>query len=144
MRINCGGQPYTDAAGNEWESDSQYISNAIWQYTTNEAIAITPDQLLYQSQRYGGIYQIAVPNGNYQIKLYSCEIWNDAIGQRVFDVLINSQLSLEKWDILQEAQGKFRPVTRTIDVAVTSELLVIEFNPYVDQAALSAIEIIKV
>lgn len=121
------------------------MSNAVWQYTTNEAIAITPDQLLYQSQRYGGIYQIAVPNGNYQIKLYSCEIWNDVIGQRIFDILINGTVSLEKWDILQEAQGKFRPVSRTIDnVSITSELLVIEFNPYVDQAALSAIEIIKI
>lgn len=144
MRINCGGQPCTDAAGNEWESDSQYVSNAVWQYTTNEAIAVTPDQLLYQSQRYGGIFQIALPNGNYQIKLYSCEIWNDAIGQRVFDVLINRQVSLEKWDIFQEAQGKFRPISRTVNSTVNNELLVIEFNPHADQPALSAIEIIKI
>lgn len=71
IRINCGGGPnFTDAQGNEWESDSvsNYFNTGLT-FSKPVPVENTDDDLLYQSERWDVFngpsmtYEIPVPNG---------------------------------------------------------------------------------
>ncbi len=99
LRINCGGDGYTDTYGNKWQADRDLSSlpqgevkwgSVSWgeamgmsPYQTSqgniaEPIRGTADWPLFQSFRYGRhrlAYEIPVPDGEYEVELYFAEPW---------------------------------------------------------------------
>ena len=143
IRINAGGGPYTDAAGNLWSADAGFLSGAT--YLTYAGISNTPDQPLYQTERYnpGGIleYQFAAPNGSYQVKLKFSENWVTGPGQRLLNIMINGQGVAQNFDIYALAGGGFTAYDATFAVSVTNNIIDIQLVPVIQNAKINAIEI---
>lgn len=141
-RVNTGGADYLDAAGNRWDADYGHtgIDNAA---TTSATIAGTSDQPLYQSERWGPSfdYSFYLPNGRYAVILKFTEIYWPRPGQRVFTVAINGQPVLTHFDILTLVPPN-TALDRSFSVTVTDDVLDIAFAAVVDNAKISAIEIV--
>ena len=78
IRINAGGGQYFDPAGNVWKDDA-YFNSGQGTWDCPKAIANTDNDYLYctyrwfnQAQPY--LYQIPVPNGNYNVRLHFAEM----------------------------------------------------------------------
>ncbi len=141
-RVNAGGGAYTDGAGNVWAADTRFSGGST--ATRANAIAGTTDDPLYQSERYGNFgYQFPTGPGTYTVTLKFAEFYWSSAGQRVFDVLLEGQLVLDNFDIVQAAGGPNRAVDRTFTATVTGNNLDIEFRTVVDNAKVSAIEILR-
>jgi N-acetylneuraminic acid mutarotase len=112
-------------------------------FSTTQSITGTSDPTLYQTERYAPTltYNVPVPNGNYEVTLYFAEIYFNAPGQRVFNVSIEGQIVLQNFDIWAVA-GQFAAVQRTFVVTVTGGVLNIVGTASVDNAKLSAIQIL--
>ncbi|MGK7895730.1 MAG: malectin domain-containing carbohydrate-binding protein, partial [Xenococcus sp. (in: cyanobacteria)] len=69
IRINAGGDAYTDQEGNLWSADQFFTSGKTFQ--TTSSIAKTTDDPLYQTERWQKnlSYNIPVENGDYQVTL---------------------------------------------------------------------------
>ncbi|WP_330632977.1 ThuA domain-containing protein [Halocatena halophila] len=115
-------------------------------------IANTEADLLYMTEHAGPDigYEIAVPNGTYDITLHFAEIWwgidgrggaDTGAGDRVFDVSIQGEPVLSNFDIYEEA-GSLTAVTKTIqDVTVSEAVLSITTTTHADYSKFSGIEI---
>jgi hypothetical protein len=110
--------------------------------TFSNIIADSDDPLLYQTQRYNmSGYRLRVPNGTYTVTLKFCECYYAARGRRVFSVSLQGRRVIENLDIFARV-GQNRPLDLTFkDVAVTSDLLQIEFQPQMEFPVICAIEI---
>ena len=116
-RINCGGDAFRDDDGNFWDADP---SDSGWPWSVPlQPIDNTVDDLLYQSLRHHPNYQFPVPDGQYNVTLKFAELWWDNPQQRVFNVAINDETVLSRFDVVAEAGGKYKAIDRTISVAVT-------------------------
>ncbi|HAO99188.1 MAG TPA: hypothetical protein DCQ83_04010 [Fibrobacteres bacterium] len=119
VRINCGGPNYTDASGKAWAADSGYTGGQT--YSENTAISNTPDQTLYQTERWDSSpfsYNFNMKPGNYTVSLYEASLYAAVCnaGGRVFNVAINGTAVLTNYDMYNEvgcltAQIKQFPVT---------------------------------
>ncbi len=70
---------------------------------------------LYQSERYGNplTYTLSVPPGGpYLVRLHFAELFDDAAGMRIENVLINGTPALTKFDIFAAAGGLNKAVVR--------------------------------
>jgi N-acetylneuraminic acid mutarotase/glucose/arabinose dehydrogenase len=66
VRLNSGGEAYTDRTGQVWSSEKEFTSGDI--FSTGQATAETSDDALYQIERWGTFsYQIPVDNGTYEV-----------------------------------------------------------------------------
>ena len=100
-RINVGGATtYNDIFGNPWLADVNF-KNGITESFPTRTITNTAgyDPAMFRDDRYGSSatalwsYNIPIPNGTYDIKLYFVELTKTAIGQRVFSVDISTRRS---------------------------------------------------
>ncbi|MDF7813762.1 malectin domain-containing carbohydrate-binding protein [Hymenobacter sp. YC55] len=143
-RLHAGGGPLTTALG-LFAADEYAAGGAV--FTTDQAIAGTPDEALYQTERYGSFtYNLPVPNGQYTVRLHFAEIYWNAAGQRVFDVAAEGSQVLSAYDIVRKV-GAFTATTETFPVTVTDGLLTLTFAPGtrgVDLPKVSAIEVLDV
>ena len=143
IRINTGGDAFTDSRGNHWDADKYYKEGQT--YTTTANIGYTTDDTLFQSERFQKnlAYAIPVENGDYTVNLNFAENYFDAAGKRVFDVSVEGALKLDNFDIYAAAGGKNQQVQESFQVKVTDEILNLDLNASVDNAKLSAIEVLK-
>jgi PKD repeat protein len=139
---------YTDTTGKVWSVDRTY-SAGIWgntggsTYSNSNTISGTPDPDLYRSERYGNFqYQFTVPNGNYQVTLKFAEIYWSAVGQRVFNVNIEGTRVMSNVD-LNSLVGANTAYDRTFAVTVSDGILNIDFQTIIDNAKISAIEVVS-
>ncbi len=140
IRVNAGGVAYTDGLGRLWASDSGSSGGSTAE--TGSPIAGTSDDPLYQSERYGDFgYQFPVPNGPYTVTLKFAEFYWNSAGQRVFDVLLEGQPVLSNFDILAQVAPN-TALDRIFTANVSDGSLTIEFRTRVDNAKLSALEIL--
>jgi len=126
VRINCGGDSYTDSYAQQWQADDSLVSHS-WgqdfdgihpyqasQRRVAERIHGTADAPLFQSFRFGRHrlwYDIPVPAGDYRVELYFMEPWHgktqrvygDYEGLRIFDVAVNGTLVVDDLDPWAEA-----------------------------------------
>src|SRR4029450_5420711 len=118
--------------------------------TVAAAIAGTSDPQLYRSDRWDSgtapemAYTFNVPNGSYTVKLHFVEHWSggQAVGRRVFDVLLENQLVLDNLDIFSQVGG-YTLLVKTLETTVTDGVLNITFaHGPVDDPIIGAIEII--
>jgi hypothetical protein len=139
IRINCGGDGYTDSSGAKWEHDI-YYNGGSRQYSaaSNTAIRATTDNELYQTERFDRKnlkYEIQnVPQGTYKVLLHFSENWftsknefagGKTTGARVFDIAIEKSVVVEQFDIYKEA-GEFTAVTKELTAYVEDGTLTIE------------------
>lgn len=141
--INTGG-PSVTLEGINWLGD-QYFTGSISTASRTEPIANTSSDFIYQSERYGEMtYNIPVMDGTYDLDLHFAEIWEGAqeTGIRIFDVVVEGNLFLNNFDILDEVG--FRTATiRSTSVTVTDGFLTIDFNQEVQNPKISGIAVIS-
>ena len=141
VRINAGGPQVTDSSNQVWAAD-QYFSGGKT-YAAGNSIAGTTDDALYQTERYGNpfSYAIPVPNATYDVVLHFAEIYWSSPGSRVFSVSLEGNPVEAGIDLVGEA-GANTAVTRTYPVTVSDGVLDIAFSASIDNAKVSAIEVI--
>jgi hypothetical protein len=109
-----------------------------------------PDAL-FATERYSDVsnpnnmqWDFPVANGDYTVNLLFAEVWTGAqsIGVRVFDVLIEGNLVLDKFD-QTEAYGWNTAGVASIPVTVTDENLDIDFLKIAQNPSIKGIEIIS-
>ncbi len=141
--VNCGADiDYVDSLDQLWLADREYTVGG-WGYfgykpvwITGRDIEATEDDLLYQSQRFGNggsvRYYFDVPNGSYQVELRFAEIYSSVSdpGQRKFDVRIEGLRVLDGLDVVAEAEGQFRALTKILSVPLQDGQLNITFDPH--------------
>jgi beta-galactosidase len=151
-RVNCGGDAYTDADGNQWSADrnlqdSLHFGSVSWgnayagvnTYFASQRVSYAPvhhtaEWPLFQSYRYGREalqYAFPVPDGEYLVELYFQEPWygagnTNSKGWRLFDVAVNGKTVLKDLDIWQESTGN-TALKKTVRVQITGGRLVIGF-----------------
>ena len=143
-RLHAGGGQVTTSLG-AFAADQYAAGGAV--FSTDQPIAGTDDEALYQTERYGSFtYHLPVPNGQYTVKLHFAEIYWNSPGQRVFDVAAEGTTLLRSYDIVQKA-GPLTATTETFPVTVADGQLTLAFYPGaagVDQPKVSAIEVLDV
>jgi predicted esterase len=111
-------------------------------YGGAKVISGTTDQKLYNAERWGIFdYSVPVPNGEYTVVLKFCELFHSSIGRRVFNVDLNGNRVLTAFDILAQVP-KFTALEYSFPVNVTNGKIDIDFDPTVDNAKITAIDII--
>ncbi|MEM7669968.1 MAG: malectin domain-containing carbohydrate-binding protein, partial [Pseudomonadota bacterium] len=107
-------------------------------------------EVLFETERFGNQqYDFDVEDGDYTVNLYFAEIFATAPGSRVFDVAIEGEAVLSGYDIFAEAaaqtggSGQNVAILESFDVTVNDGNLDIDFTTLVDNAKISAIEIIQ-
>lgn len=139
IRVNCGGPSYNDPQGRVWNADTGYNGGAT--YNTGMAVKGTTTPALYQTVRYLPLtYTFSVPNGTHTVTLKFGEIYFNAPGQRVFNVLLNGQTVLANFDIVSQA-GAGTALDKQFTVSVTNGQITIQLAPVVENPMISAIEI---
>ncbi len=126
--INAGGtQPYTDALGRTFSPDDHFTDGRT--YSNLEQVQQTDDGAMFRSERYGEFFSYALPiaPGTYVVDLYFAEIFHNRAGRRVFDVDIEGQEFLDRYDIFAKA-GKNSATYESMEVTVTDGTLNITFD----------------
>lgn len=144
IRINAGGDTYTDLSGNVWAKDANYTTSNT--YATNKPISGSSDPLLYQTERWGKEFSYNIPiasSGTYKVNLDFAEIFLTSPGQRVFDVNIEGASVIKNLDIVAQA-GVNTALRKSVDVQVTDGILNIDFLASVNNAKVSDIEVIPI
>ena len=143
IRINAGGDEFTDHNGNVWDADKYFKGGQT--YSTTAGIGQTTDDALFQSERFQKnlSYVIPLETGAYTVNLSFDENYFDAAGKRVFDVSAEGALKLDDFDIYAAAGGKNQQLQKSFQVEVTDGFLNLDLNASVDNAKLSAIEVLK-
>ncbi len=149
-RINAGGPLYVDSDGDTWLADSFFTGGQV--YSTTEPIANTEDDPLYQTERYGADFSYSFPvttTGTYTVDLHLAEIFVGAPGSgsekgqgdRIFDVIIEGTTVLDDYDLFADV-GALTATIKSFQTEVTDGILNIQFTATVDNAKISAIEIL--
>jgi subtilisin family serine protease len=142
FRVDAGGAAYTDASGNYWNGDYNFVGG----YTamTSAPVSGTTSPTLYQTCRWGSFsYPVSVPNGNYTVNLKFAEIYFTSAGSRMFNVSINGTPALTNFDIVAQAGGALKALDKSFPVSVTNGQINIQFTAgAVDQPLVNAIEIL--
>lgn len=137
QRVNCGGQTIS-AGGVTYMADSDYtLPSATY---TNASLPAS----IYSTERFGSnfSYHFPVPNGTYSVQLLFEEIYFRAAGKRVFNVSLNDNLVLTNLDLFH-TKGFASPYTPTFPVTVTNGQIHVHFTSTVNNATISAIQIIQ-
>lgn len=150
QRVNAGGPAYVDREGQVWQADQAFTKGS-WGFvegrvsTTQDPISNTPDDVLYQSERFGvQEYNFTVPeDGRYLVDLHFAEVFLTEVGQRVFDVTIENDLVLNDLDIIAEV-GHDAALVKSFEVEVTDGVLNIEFTKEMDRTKISAIAVSRI
>jgi fibronectin type 3 domain-containing protein len=162
IRINAGGTAQT-VGGTTWSACNTVAGCTVGRvsggvaYSEADTVTGIPSGMsnaLFQSEWTGGQttgaaigarafgFDVAVPNGSYTVRLHFAELNKTAAGQRVFDVQVEGATVLASFDVFAAAGGIDRAVSRDVPVTVTDGNLDIDFLRRVENAKVSAIEII--
>ncbi|MCI0514859.1 T9SS type A sorting domain-containing protein, partial [candidate division KSB1 bacterium] len=150
QRINCGSTTaYTDGSGLVWDKDQEYtIGNWGYSggatYSVYDPITNTMDYKLFQSERWGSMsYLFDVSNGQYQVTLYFAEIYFTQSAKRVFDVEIEGQSVLNRYDIFAEV-GHDVATQKQFTVTVADNQLNLDFIAAIEDPKISAIQVRRI
>jgi len=97
--VNCGGEAHTDLFGVKYEKDMSKVGTPS-DYGKQLMIGRVPqaDQILYQTERYHGAtfgYDMPVDgDGDYLLVLKMSEVYFNAPNMKVFDVVLNGDLTV--------------------------------------------------
>jgi hypothetical protein len=143
IRVNSGGQLYTDTNGNLWSADYGYSSGGSTA-STAATIAGTYEQGLYRTSRFqsGTLqYQFSMLNGTHTVSLKFAETQVTSVGQRVFNVILNGRTVLTNLDVFALA-GANKALVLPYLVPDTTGAILIQLVGVVGNPSINAIEII--
>ncbi len=147
LRINAGGEAYTTSDGKEFIADDPLLLQGTSRtYNTFGEVEGTEDDELYLSERWGNAfsYNVLVPNGTYKVRLHFAEIFWKGEDYRSFNVNIeDGTASIEEIDIYEKVGGFAAYILNIEHVNVSDGTINVEFSTEIDNAKLSAIEIIR-
>jgi CubicO group peptidase (beta-lactamase class C family) len=144
-RINCGSNTVVSPF-----SADQYVNGGTMRTVTNSidltGVINPAPQAVYQSERYGNS-TYTIPNltasASYKIRLHFAELYQTASGRRVFDVVINGNKVLSRFDIYAATGARYKAIIRDFTTAADgSGQIVIAFNSITDNATIEGIEIV--
>ena len=140
VRVDAAGTSgFTDAAGKFWAADAFFTGGSA--NLSTWAVANTPDDSLYATRRTGAFsYARPVENGDYTLRLLFAD-WYTAAGQRTFNVDVEGVRVLTNFDIVAEVGSK-AALVKTFNVKVTDGVLDMAFGKVVNEATLSAFELV--
>jgi hypothetical protein len=103
FRVNCGGASFINKQGIAFSADGNFDGGKI--ITTEEPVAQTDNQLLYQSARQGDFsYTAQVSTGrSYTVKLHFAELSQKFSKKRSVQVAINKKTVLENYNLTKRA-----------------------------------------
>ena len=106
--------------------------------STQDAIAGTTADALYQTERYGSYsYKVPVTAGTFTVDLHMAEIYSNTAGARSFNVSVEGQVVLPNVDLYTQA-GHDGAFDYTVEnVRVTDGVLNITLESLVDNATLA-------
>lgn len=147
VRILCGNGRHVDRKGQSWAEDRYFHGGVSAKRSTRADVDI--DAGLYAGARWGRFsYSIPVAPGTYRATLKFMESPTGSMGRgqgnRVFNVLHNSEFLLSNFDILKEAGAENRPLDRTFTGLRPDDFgkLTFSFVPVKNYACLTAIEVL--
>ncbi|MEM8899396.1 MAG: malectin domain-containing carbohydrate-binding protein, partial [Bacteroidota bacterium] len=148
IRVNSGGDDYlTPDAKLFYEDQSKWVFGSSSNFESPREISGSTSDVLYYSERVGEnfSYRFPVPDGVYEVKLHFAEIFFFESGQRIFDVSIENGLALlNNFDILAET-SRDRAIVKTFsNIIVQDDTLSIDFSSQVDNAKISAIQVLLI
>ncbi len=147
IRVNCGGNGYTDSKGQFWQADMGYNGGKVGTPVTT-TIAGTADQKLFQTARYAQTngswlkYSFPVPAGSYHVNLYFSETnpYVAKVGGRVFNVKLQGDTTFQNLDIFA-AVGANTALVKGANILATDGAVTIELDSITQVAVIDAIEI---
>jgi hypothetical protein len=94
--------------------------------------------------RFGGAFTYNVPvtpGRTYRVRLTFSEVYFNEAGSRRVNVALNGVRVVDGLDVFAEAGGRFRPVIREAEVAVSTGQLTIALTGAINNAILAAYEV---
>lgn len=150
-RISADGPAYTDSASHLWAADTQYLGGFGYAVTVAVPITGTSDAALYQTERYGNLfntnnfsYSFPVPPGSYQLTLKFAETDFTGPGQRIFNVAVNGSPVLSNFDIAADAGGASIVDDKAFNnISPSGGMITVSFSPgSADSPKVNALQII--
>ncbi|NNM15555.1 MAG: T9SS type A sorting domain-containing protein, partial [Bacteroidia bacterium] len=153
-RINAGGPDYNSTTGHLFKADDYFVGGTAFTNFALDTVDIlnTVEDELYRSERTGVTFSYVFPvlDTSFLVKLHFADIFWGATngggsgvpGERVFDVIIEGDTVLKDFDIIAEVGGAETALVRDFNIVSTDGNLNIDFVASVDQAKVSAIEIL--
>lgn len=145
VQINAGG-----SAAAPFVADTDVTGGAAGAGTTaaidTTGVSNPAPQAVYQTNHVGPSFTYTIPgltaNAAYTVRLHFAETYWTKAGQRVFTVSINSQQTLNNFDIFAAAGGINKAVVKQFSTtATTTGTINISFTSVVDQAQVNGIEV---
>ena len=81
-------------------------------------------------------------NGYYRVRLHFAELNKTAAGTRLFDVRLENTTVLSNFDVWAQAGGIDKAIVREFPIRITDGVVDVDFMKRVENAKISAIEII--
>ncbi|MBV9264911.1 MAG: hypothetical protein JO061_01960, partial [Acidobacteriaceae bacterium] len=154
ITVSSGAKPDVFAVNSGGGAASPFVADAFYSGGTTFSTSSSIDtsgvtnpapQLVYQTQRYGNFtytFPNLTPGAAYKVRLHFAELFQNASGQRVFNVSINGTQVLTKFDIYATAGAQNKAVIDEFTAnANSSGQIVIQYTSVVDNAASNGIEI---
>jgi beta-galactosidase len=148
-QVNCGGQRVLSFMEDRYFSGGgKFETNA---GVNTSGVPDPPPDEVYQSERYGNfVYHFPdlKPGAEYVVRLHFAEIElsKEAVGVRLFNVIINSKEVLHRFDILAETRAEYKAIAKTFPVNADKYgriSIVFESVPEARSPTVSAIEILQ-
>jgi hypothetical protein len=143
LDIHAGGGTVGSYVADEYYNGGSTSANTA---TISTAGVTNPaPEAVYQTQRFGN-FSYTIPGftagGSYTVRLHFDEYYWTQVGQRVFNVTINSTQVLTNFDIIQAAGKPEQAVVEQFPVTANSSgQIVIQFATVKDNAEINGIEI---
>ena len=135
VRINCGGDNYTDQSGRVWAKDCYCTGGNA--YSTEKDI-----DALYKTAKTGDVeYKVPVPNGVYAVRLMFAETELQYANERFMTININGSTVETGMDIIHDVRGKDKPYSKVYRYIVPNENGEIDIT-LVNNALINGIEIV--
>ncbi|MTD16945.1 choice-of-anchor D domain-containing protein [Nakamurella sp. YIM 132087] len=159
IRINTGG-PAQTVSGTTWSACSSLTACSNWvsggnAYSEADTITGIPagmNNTIFQTEWTGGGstavgarafgFSVPVTNGFYRVRLHFAELNKTAANTRLFDVRLENATVLSNFDIWVQAGGIDKAIVREFTANITDGAVTIDFMKRVENAKISAIEII--
>ncbi|MFT5526270.1 MAG: outer membrane protein assembly factor BamB [Pirellulaceae bacterium] len=93
---------------------------------------------------FSGTAPAEIGRQQYRVRLYFAEPNNIAVGENVFDVLVDGQSTLSNFDIVSAAGGAKSMIVKDVVVETDSGVLTITFEPKSGETLVSGIELIAI
>ena len=113
-------------------------------FSTNNSINALADAEIYRTERWARYLAYAIPvesGKEYKITLKFAEIFHGANNLRVFDVRVDGELFLKNFDTHALARGRNIAIDTSLTLTAASNLIRIELQATVDNAAIKGIVI---